>query len=90
MKKKLFGNPFKIGDTVYILAKYVPDPSAPLHLLECEISHIARRQFVSYCKDGSPGIWSFSKKHYNKCVFKDKDKATQIWNEMRATDGKAD
>lgn len=78
MKKEQFENPFypfSIGDTVYILAKYVPDSSAPLLLLECKISHVEHRQFVAYCTDGSAGIWRFSRKHYNKCVFKDKDKA---------------
>lgn len=81
MKNKLFGNPFSIGDTVYILAKYVPDPSAPLHLLECEISHIEHRQFVAYCTDGSAGIWRFSRADFNKCVFKDKGKAERTFAE---------
>lgn len=72
-------NPFAIGDTVYILGKYLPDSCAPLLLLECKISHIEHRQFVAYRTDGETGDWKFSKKHFNKCVFKDKDKATEAW-----------
>lgn len=78
---ELKSNPFAIGDTVYILAKYVPDPCAPLLLLECKISHIEHRQFAAYRTDGGPGIWKFSKKHYNKCVFKDKSKAIEVWEQ---------
>lgn len=79
MKIKLNPCPFAIGDIVYILAKYVPDPCAPLLLLKCKISHIEHRQFAAYRTDGGAGIWKFSKKHYNKCVFKDKSKAIEVW-----------
>lgn len=67
--------PFKIGDIVYIIGKYVPDPSAPVVLLECKIDHIKRKQFVAYSTDDRPGEWIFSNKHYNYAVFKDKAKA---------------
>lgn len=77
--------PFSIGDTVYILGKYLPDASAPLLLLECKISHIKHRQFVAFRTDGETGEWKFSKKHHNKCVFTDKSKAVEAWN-RRATD----
>ena len=80
-------NPFAIGDIVFILGKYIPDACAPLLLLECKISHIKHRQFVAYRTDGKVGEWKFSKRHYNKCVFTDKNKATEEWN-RRATDGK--
>lgn len=79
--------PFAIGDIVYILAKYVPDPCAPLLLLECKISHVEHRQFVAYRTDGGAGIWRFSKKHYDKCVFKDKSKAAEAWS-GRADNGR--
>lgn len=79
-KTEIKTNPFAIGDTVYILAKYVPDPCAPLLLLECKISHIEHRQFVAYRTDGETGIWKFSKKDHNKCVFTDKDKAIKVWS----------
>lgn len=72
--------PFAIGDIVYVLGKYYTDDTAPLLLLECQISHIKYRQFVAYRTDGEVGVWRFSKKDYNKCVFKDKDKATEEWN----------
>ena len=71
---------FSIGDVVFILAKYIPDACAPLLLLECKISHIEHRQFVAYRTDGETGSWKFSKKHYNKCVFTDKNKAIEAWN----------
>ena len=74
-------NPFAIGDIVYILGKYFPTAHAPLLLLECKISHIKHRQFVAYRTDGEVGDWKFSRKHYNKCVFKDKDKAIEAWKE---------
>ena len=79
-KKKIKPCPFEIGMTVYILGKYVPDATAPILLLECKISHIKRRQFVAYRTDGETGEWLFSSKHYNKCVFTDKAKATEAWN----------
>ena len=65
-------NPFKIGDIVYVIGKYMPDSNSPLKLMECKISHIKNRQFVAYRKDGECGEWKFSKKHFNKYVFKDK------------------
>ena len=67
--------PFAIGDIVYILGKYLPDSQAPLLLMECKISHIEHRQFVAYRTDGETGTWKFSKKHYKKCVFTDKEAA---------------
>lgn len=73
-------NPFSIGDIVYVLGKYLPDSEAPLLLLECKISHIKNRQFVAYRTDGKVGEWRFSKKHYNKAVFKDKEKAIAKFN----------
>ena len=68
-------NPFVIGDTVYILGKYLPDSSSPLLLLECRISHIKNRQFVAFRTDGEVGEWKFSRKDFGKCVFKEKEKA---------------
>ena len=78
--EKINSCPFKIGMTVYILGKYVPDPTTPILLLECKISHIKHRQFVAYRTDGETGEWLFSSKHYNKCVFTDKAKATEVLN----------
>lgn len=75
--------PFAIGDIVYVLGKYLPDSNAPLHLMECKISHIKHRQFVAYRTDGECGEWCFSKKHYGKLVFKDKQKATEEWNKRK-------
>lgn len=74
---------FTIGDTVYILGKYLPDSSAPLLLLECKISHIKRRQFVAYRVDGEVGEWCFSKKDFNKTVFKEKEKAEEEWKKRK-------
>ena len=75
--------PFAIGDTVYILGKYLPDCKAPLLLMECKISHIKHRQFIAYRTDGVWGEWAFSKKHYGKCVFKNKKQATKEWNKRK-------
>ena len=86
MPNELNPNPFAIGDIVYVLGKYLPDANAPLLLMECKISHIKHRQFVAYRTDGESGEWCFSKKHYNKSVFKDKEKATEEWN-RRAYNG---
>lgn len=72
--------PFAIGDTVYVLGKYLPSDYEPLLLLECKISHIEHRQFVAYRTDGETGKWCFSKKHHNKSVFTDKEKAIEAWN----------
>ena len=71
-------NPFSIGDIVYVLGKYLPFLEGLL--LECKISHIKNRQFVAYRTDGKVGEWRFSKKHYNKAVFKDKEKAIAEFN----------
>ena len=71
---------FAIGAIVYVLGKYLPSDYAPLLLLECKISHIEHRQFVAYRIDGETGKWCFSKKHYNKSVFTDKQKAIEEWN----------
>lgn len=71
-------NPFSIGDIVYVIGKYLPDSEALL--LDCKISHIKNRQFVAYRTDGKVGEWRFSKKHYNKAVFKDKEKAIAKFN----------
>ena len=76
-------NPFAIGDIVYIIGKYMPDSSSPTVLLKCKISHIKHRQFIAYRVDGGPGEWPFSKKHYNKCVFKDENKAIKQFNEEK-------
>jgi hypothetical protein len=70
--------PFKIDDIVYIFGKYLPD-SEPI-FIEAKISHIKHRQFIAYVTDRRPGEWAFSKKHYNKCVFKDEQKAKEAWN----------
>lgn len=78
--------PFAIGDIVYVLGKYLPSDYEPLFLLECKISHIEHRQFVAYRTDGETGKWCFSKKHYNRSVFTDKEKAIEVWN-RRANDG---
>ena len=79
MPNKLKKNPFAIGDIVYVLGKYLPASTAPLFLMECKISHIKHKRFVAYRTDGEVGEWSFSKMHYNKSVFTDKDKATEEW-----------
>lgn len=73
-------NPFSIGDIVYVLGKYLPSSESPLLLMECKISHIKSRQFVAYRTSGEVGEWRFSKRHYNKLVFKDKEKATVEYN----------
>ena len=80
MSNELKPHPFEIGDVVYILGKYLPLADAPLLLLECKISHIQHRQFVAYRTDGETGVWKFSRKDYNKAVFKDKSKAEAAWN----------
>ncbi len=76
-------NPFSVGDTVFILGKYLPDFSSPLLLLECKISHIKRRQFVAYRVDGEVGEWRFSRKDLGKCVFKDKEEAEKEWEKRK-------
>lgn len=68
-------NPFAVGDIVYIIGKYMPSAESPLLLMECEISHIEHRQFVAFRTDGEVGKWMFSQKDFNKCVFKDREKA---------------
>lgn len=83
MNEKSTPNIFEIGDIVYILGKYLPDADAPLLLLEAKISHIERRQFVAFRTDEETGIWRFSRKHYNKSVFKDKEKAMEEWNKRK-------
>lgn len=82
MDKEKEVNPFAIGDIVYVLGKYLPDSSAPLLLMECKISHIKSRQFIAYRTDGEVGEWRFSKKDYNKAVFKDKEMAEKMWGEQ--------
>ena len=78
MPNELKSCPFAIGDIVYVLGKYLPD--SKVILIECKISHIEHRQFVAYRTDGETGKWCFSKKYYNKCVFTDKEKATEELN----------
>lgn len=88
-KNDLKPNPFAIGDIVYVIGKYLPSDDAPLLLLECKISHIEHRQFVAFRTDGETGVWRFSRKDYNKCVFTDKTKATEEWY-RRTQDGRRD
>jgi len=76
--------PFALGDIVYILGKY--HPCGDLLLFEAKIEYIKQRQFVAHRTDGEAGEWLFSKKHFNKAVFKDKEKAIEAWN-RRAGDG---
>ena len=68
-------NPFKIGDIVYILGKYVPSDENPVLLLKCKIDHIRNRQFIAYRTDGGTGEWRFSRKHHNRTVFTSKNAA---------------
>ena len=81
-------NPFAVGDVVYVIGKYMPDCTSPLRLMECKISHIKYRQFVAYCTDGEPGEWRFSKKHFNNCVFKDKNKAVEQLKILQSLENK--
>ena len=83
MTDKLKPCPFAIGDIVYVLGKYYFDATSPLLLMECKISHIKNKRFIAYRTDGEVGEWGFSQRHYNKCVFKDKEKAKEEW-ERRA------
>ena len=76
-------NPFSVGDTVFILGKYLPNSSSPLLLLECNISHIKHRQFVAYRVDGEVGEWCFSKKDYNRTVFKERKVAEKEWERRK-------
>lgn len=72
-------SPFAVGDTVYILGKYMVNAYSPLCMIEAKISHIDHKQFVAYGLNGY-SEWRFSKKHYNKAVFKDKEKAIEEFN----------
>lgn len=74
-------NPFSIGDRVYIIGKFHP-LGEPV-LITATISHIQHRQFVA-CGEGNLfGIWCFSRKHYNKAVFTDKEKALCAFNAFK-------
>lgn len=74
-------NPFSIGDTVYIIGKFYP--CAPSVLITATISHIQHRQFVAYGAGDNGGTWCFSKKDYNKAVFKDKEQALCAFNAVK-------
>lgn len=80
-------NPFQIDMIVYVLGKYVPDPSEPVQLFECKISHIKHKQFVAYRIDGGPGEWMFSKKHHNHGVFTDKAIAVDAYERSKRDAG---
>lgn len=69
-----------IGDIVYILGKYIPDPLEKIKLFEVKISHIKHRQFVAYRTDSGVGEWCFSKKHLGKCVFLTREEAEKALN----------
>ena len=72
----------KIGDTVYIIGKYIPDPSEKPRIVEAQISHIKHRQFVAYgIDDNNLGTWSFSQKHIGKTVFLTHDEAERALKE---------
>lgn len=73
----------KIGDTVFIIGKYVPDPSEKPRIIEAQISHIKHRQFVAYgINENNLGSWSFSKKHVGKCVFTTRELAEKALNAL--------
>lgn len=69
--------PFAIGDTVYILGKFVMSSYASTVLIEAKISHMKNKQFVAFTSGHDYGTWVFSRKHYNKCVFTDREKAME-------------
>lgn len=72
----------KIGDTVFIIGKYVPDPSEKPRIIEAQISHIKHRQFVAYgIDDSNLGEWSFSRKHIGKSVFYTREEAEKALRE---------
>ena len=61
----------KIGDTVYIIGKYLPYTTEPYVIVSGKIECIKHRQFVVYDK----GEWRFSRKHLGKCVFLTREEA---------------
>lgn len=68
--------PCKVGDTVFVIEKYVPDPSEKPRIIEAQISHIKHRQFVAYGIDeNNLGEWCFSRKHIGKSVFYSREEA---------------
>ena len=69
--------PFSIGQTVYILGRYSFTSFAPVCIIEAKISHIEHRQYVAYGVNGSDGTWRFSRKHYGKSVFTERQKAVE-------------
>ena len=74
-------NPFSIGDRVYIIGKFRP-LGKPV-LITATISHKQHRQFVAYGEGDPAGAWYFSRKHYNKAVFADKEKALCAFNAFK-------
>lgn len=52
-------------------------------LITATISHIQHRQFVAYGEGDPAGAWYFSRKHYNKAVFADKEKALCAFNAFK-------
>ena len=67
----------KIGDTVYIIGKYLPFSSEPYVLIYGKIECIKHRQFVVYDR----GEWRFSRKHLGKCVFLTREEAEKALEE---------
>lgn len=74
----------KMNDIVFIIGKYIPDPSEKPRIIEARISHIKHRQFVAYDLDeNNHGIFNFSKKHIGKCVFTTRKAAEQALNALQ-------
>lgn len=72
----------KINDIVFVIGKYVPDPSEKPRIIEAQISHIKHRQFVAYgIDDNNLGTWSFSRKDIGKSVFTTREEAEKALKE---------
>ena len=72
----------KIGDTVYIIGKYLPYTTEPYVIVSGKIECIKHRQFVVYDK----GEWRFSRKHLGKCVFLTREAAEKALEDKRKED----
>lgn len=69
--------PFTVGETVYILGKFAVSTYAQTVLIEASISHKKGRQCVAHTSGHDYGVWIFSRKHLDSCVFKDRAKAME-------------
>ena len=72
----------QVGDTVFVIGKYVPDPLEKPRIIEAQISHIKHRQYVAYGIDENNfGEWCFSRKHIGKSVFYSREEAEKALRE---------